>query len=216
MLDERFVILGALAAMAGTGSYVWATLTGRAQPNRVTWGCWSAAPLIAFAAELQEGVGLRSLMTFVVGLGPLLIFIASFVNPQAYWKLGPFDLACGTLSIVALVGWAVTRSGVVAILLAILADLVAGVPTIIKTWRAPETEAPLLFALSIVNAGIALLTVDHWTTANVAFPILIACTGTTLTVIAYSRRGRASTDLRGVVVEIDGRGERRVVGDLDH
>jgi hypothetical protein len=190
MLDERFVILGALAALGGTGNYVWATITGRAQPNRVTWGCRSAAPLIAFAAEIQEGVGLRSLMTFVVGLGPLLIFVASFVNPQAYWKLGPFDIGCGVLSVVALVGWAVTRSGVVAILLAVAADLVAGIPTIVKTWRAPETEAPLVFAVSIVNAGIALLTVDHWTTANVAFPILIACTGTTLTVIALTRRGR--------------------------
>lgn len=190
MLDERFVILGAAAALGGTGHYVWATLVGRAQPNRVTWGCWSAAPLIAFAAEVHEGVGLRSLMTFVVGVGPLFIFAASFVNPQSYWRLGPFDLACGVLSIAALVGWALTRSGVVAILLAILADFVAGVPTIVKTWRAPESEAPLIFVLSIVNAGLALLTVDEWTTANVAFPLLIMATGTTLTAIAFVRRPR--------------------------
>jgi len=188
VLDERFVILGALAALAGTGSYVRATLTGRAQPNLVTWGCWAAAPLIAFAAEVQEGVGLRSLMTFVVGVGPLLIVAAAFLSRHAYWKLGPFDLACGALSVVALVGWAITRSGVVAIMLAIGADLVAGIPTIVKTWRAPETEEPRIFVLSIVNAGIALLTVDEWTTANVAFPLLITATGITLTTIAYTRR----------------------------
>jgi hypothetical protein len=192
VLDERFVILGALAALVGTGSYVWATLTGRAQPNLVTWGCWAAAPLIAFAAEVQEGVGLRSLMTFVVGAGPLLIVTAAFVSRHAYWKLGPFDLACGTLSVIALVGWAVTRSGVVAILLAIVADLVAGIPTIVKTWRAPETEEPRNFALSAVNAVIALLTVDEWTTANVAFPLLITATGITLTTIAYTRGRQAA------------------------
>ena len=187
VLDERFVILGAVAAMVGVGRYVWATVAGEAKPNRVTWACWAFAPLLAFAAELQEGVGLRSVMTFVVGFGPLLILVASFLNHEAYWRLGPFDLACGVLSIVALIGWAVTRSGVVAIVLALLADLVAGVPTFVKAWRHPQTEEPLLFALSIVNAGIALLTIDEWSTAEVAFPAYIAVIGVALTVVVYAR-----------------------------
>lgn len=188
MLDERFVILGAVAATAGTARYVWATLTGRAQPNRVTWGCWALAPLVAFAAELQEGVGLRSLMTFAVGFGPLLIFLASFVNQDAYWRLGAFDVACGVLSIAALAGWALTRSGVVAIVFALVADLLAGIPTVLKTWSAPQTEEPILFALSTVNAGVALLTIDEWTTAQAAFPAYIAVMGVLLTAIAYRRR----------------------------
>lgn len=188
MLDERFVILGALAAIAGTARYVWATLTGRARPNRVTWGCWALAPLVAFAAELQEGVGLRSLMTFAVGFGPLLIFAASFVNPEAYWRLTTFDIGCCILSLAAVAGWALTRSGIVAIVFALIADFLAGIPTLLKTWRAPETEEPILFALSIVNAGIALLTIDHWTVAEASFPLYIAVMGTTLTLIAYRRR----------------------------
>jgi hypothetical protein len=197
VLDERFVILGAIAAMAGTTNYVRATLSGRAQPNRVTWACWALAPLVAFAAEVQEGVGLRSLMTFIVGFGPLLILIASFVNPHAYWRLGPFDLACGVLSFGALIGWAITRSGVVAIVLALGADVLAGIPTLFKIWRAPRTEAPLLFVLSIVNAGIAVLTIDEWTTANVAFPLYILFMGSLFTTIYYSRR-----DAVGAVDEV--------------
>jgi hypothetical protein len=190
VLDERFVIIGAIASMAGVWDYVRATLAGQARPNRVTWACWAAAPLVAFAAELQEGVGLRSLMTFVVGFGPLLILVASFVNPHAYWRLGPLDLACGALSFAALLGWAITRSGVVAIVLALGADVLAGIPTLVKIWRAPRSEAPLLFVLSIVNAGIAVLTIDEWTTANVAFPLYILFMGVLFTTIYYGRRDR--------------------------
>jgi len=43
---------------------------------------------------------------FSGGLFPL--FLASFVNPQSYWKLTSFDLMCGSLSLIALfVGGAV-------------------------------------------------------------------------------------------------------------
>lgn len=191
MLDERFVILGAALSLVGTVLYLRAMAAGEAQPNRVTWGCWALAPLVAFAAELGEGVGLRSLMTFIVGFGPLLILVASFLDRDAYWRLGPFDLACGVLSVVAIVGWLVTQSGVVAIVFALGADLIAGVPTLLKTWRAPETEEPVVFALAGVNGLIALLTVDHWTTANVAFPLYILVIASVLTVVAYRPRAAA-------------------------
>jgi len=188
VLDERFVVLGAAISLVGTSRYVRATLSGRAQPNRVTWACWAVAPLLAFAAEVHEGVGLRSLMTFVIGFSPLLILAASFVNPHAYWRLGPFDVACGVLSLSAVVGWAVTRSGVVAIVFAIGADFIAAVPTVRKTWHHPRTEEPLVFVLGVVNGVITLLTVDHWTTANVAFPAYIVAMGGTLATIVYLRR----------------------------
>lgn len=102
MIDERFVIFGALFNLIGGSSYVIATLEGRARPNRVTWFIWAVAPLIAFIAQLTQGVGLRSLMTFMVGFMPLLVFIASFVNKKSYWKLTNFDLFCGFLSLVGL------------------------------------------------------------------------------------------------------------------
>lgn len=84
MLDERFVYLGFALVFFGGLSYLIDTVRGKNKPNRVTWFFWAVAPLIAFAAEIQKGVGLRSLMTFSAGFSPLLIFIASFVNKKSY------------------------------------------------------------------------------------------------------------------------------------
>lgn len=191
MLDERFVLVGAALSVIGMVQYLRAMAAGAARPNRVTWFCWALAPFVAFVAEVGAGVGLRSAMTFVVGFTPLVIFLASFASRDAYWRLGPADVACGALSVAAIAGWAVTRSGTVAIALAVAADAVAGIPTLRKAWRHPESEEPLVFTLAMVNALIALLTVDRWTTADVAFPLNIVVVAGVLTAVTYGRRGRA-------------------------
>jgi len=173
MLPPNVVLLAAAFNIVGTSTYVIATLRGRTKPNRVTWLLWAVAPLIAFAAELGEGVGLRSITTFMVGFGPLLVFVASLVNRDSYWEISRFDKVCGAISVVALVLWGITRVGNVAISLSIVADLVAGIPTVAKAYRRPETEDHRAFLCAAISAGISLLTIADWRFATVAFPIYI-------------------------------------------
>ena len=99
MINENFVFLGLALSILGGLSYLIDTLKGKTKPNRVTWFFWAAAPLIAFVAEIQQGVGIQSLLTFIVGFNPLLIFIASFVNKKAYWELRKVDYFCGLLAV---------------------------------------------------------------------------------------------------------------------
>jgi hypothetical protein len=173
MLDPRFIILGAIVQLWGVVSYAASTLKGKTRPNRVSWLMWTAAPLIAFAAELSQHVGLQSLMTFVVGFGPALVLAASFLDRKAYWNVTNFDLACGIMSALAVALWLITRVGNVAILLSILADLLASIPTIIKSYQFPHTEHSGPFTAGIVNAGITLLTINTWNFATAAFPLYI-------------------------------------------
>ena len=78
---------------------------------------WALAPMIAFAAEVAQGVGLNAVLTLAVGFGPLMVVVASFLDPKAYARVTPFDAGCGVLSLAALGAWAVTGRGNVAILL---------------------------------------------------------------------------------------------------
>lgn len=173
MINEKFVLIGAILNLLGSTTYAWNTFKGKTKPNRVTWFLWALAPLIAFSAQINEGVGLQSLMTFMVGFGPLMVFIASFLNKKAFWEITKLDIVCGVLSVVALILWAVTGDGNVAILLAIAADLLAGVPTLIKSYKAPETEHPDVFRNGAISAVITLLTIQTWTFANYGFALYI-------------------------------------------
>jgi hypothetical protein len=173
MLDSRFVLLGAAINLLGSSRYVIDTLRGKAKPNRVSWILWALAPLIAFAAEIHQGVGLQSLMTFMVGFGPLMVVIASFVNRKAVWKLTAFDLICGALSLVGLTLWLITRHGNIAILFSIIADTLASIPTVVKSYREPETESHYVFRNGALSAAITILTIKNWTFANYGFPAYI-------------------------------------------
>jgi hypothetical protein len=173
MINQNFVILGAIIAAIGSLSYLIDTIKGRVKPNRVSFLLWSFAPLVAFIAEIQQGVGLQSLLTFVAGFLPLTVFIASFVNKKAEWKLTRFDFSCGALSIVGLIFWYVTKSGNIAIFFSILADGLAALPTIVKSFNYPETESGWPYFMSTIFGIITLLTVKEWNFATVGFPMYI-------------------------------------------
>lgn len=190
MLNENFVILGVVIATLGSIKYLIETLRGTVKPNRVTFFLWALAPLVAFTAEVKQGVGIQSLMTFWVGFSPLIILIASFVNKKAYWKLGPFDFICGGLSLIGLLLWYITQVGNIAIIFAILADGLAALPTIVKAFYYPETEDSwyyLAFAISII---LTLLTIKEWNFAHYGFPIYILIIVLTIFSLAQFKIGK--------------------------
>ncbi len=80
---QYVVLIGAGVGFVGTYAYIRETIRGRTKPNKITWLMWSVAPLIGTAAALSDGVRWAVLPVFMSGFGPLLIFIASFVNSKS-------------------------------------------------------------------------------------------------------------------------------------
>jgi hypothetical protein len=177
MLNERFIYLGVIISFLGGVSYVIDTIKGKTKPNRISWFFWALAPLIAFAAELEKGIGLTSLLTFIVGFNPLLAFLASFVNKNSYWQLKKSDYLYGSLSLLGLVLWKATGEGNLAIFLSILSDGAAAIPTVVKSFHYPETESGIPFLMSAIASVITLLTINDWSFAHWGFPtyILLIC-----------------------------------------
>jgi hypothetical protein len=173
MLNQNFVIVGTVIGSTGAFAYLWETIKGRVRPNRVSFFLWSIAPMIAFAAQIKQGVGLESLMTFSTGFLPLVTFIASFTNKNAEWKITRFDLACGFLSVVGLILWLITKVGNVAILFSIVADGLAALPTLIKAYKHPETEIAWPWLATCIGVVLTLLTIKEWTFTNSGFIVYI-------------------------------------------
>jgi len=177
MLNPHVIFLALACNLIGGTGYIIATVQGKTKPNRVTWLLWALAPLIAFSAQLSQGVGLSALMTLMVGVGPLAVFISSFVNKNSYWKISRLDIACGLFSLLALILWGVTRTGNIVIVFSIASDALAAIPTLVKAWHRPETENYKAFLGGIASASITLLTISDWKFATYGFPfyILLVC-----------------------------------------
>jgi len=193
MIDPNFVIVGAVIGFFGGISYLIDTLKGKTKPNKVTWFLWSLAPLIAFAAELNKGVGIQSLMTFMVGFSPLLIFLASFVNKKSYWKLSRLDYSMGLLSLTGVVLWIALGEGNYAIFFGVLADFLAAVPTIVKSFNFPETENYWIFLAYMISSGLTIFTIDIWNFAHYGFPVYIFAVTTVLFTLIKFKLGKYIT-----------------------
>ena len=189
MIDPQFVYLAAAISFIGIFIYAISTLKGKTKPNRVTWVLWTVIPLITFFAQLSEGVGAAAIFSLAYALGPLCVVIASFLNKHAYWHLNTFDYLCGVISLLALLLWAVTGNALLAIVFSILADFVAGLPTLRKSFREPATENSSAYIAGILSAGLTLFTLQSFapTHSLFAFYILGNSLLLYLTIIVFSR-----------------------------
>ncbi len=195
MIPENFIYVGVVISFLSGLTYLKDTLRGRVKPNKVTWLLWTIIPFIAVAAQIKEGVGLPVLMTFMIGFNPLLIFIASFFNKKAAWKIGKFDIACGGLSILGVLLWIITKDANLAILLSIIADGLAALPTIRKSFYYPETESAKVFLGGIISGGITILALKNYDLAHLGFPLYTFVINTILVSLIKFKLGRRLNSL---------------------
>lgn len=183
------VILSVLVSISGSFAYIRDTLKGKTKPNRVSWFMWALAPLIGTSAALSSGADVwATVRIFLSGFLPLIVFIASFVNPKSYWKLTPFDLACGVCAILAFAVWGFADSPRLAILLAAIADGLASLPTIRKAWNNPETETGITYVAGLLAVILILPSIPVWNIENSAFQIYLLIANTLLLLSVYRKR----------------------------
>ena len=187
MISENFIYLAAAIAVLGSVSYFLDTLKGKTKPNRVTWLLWAIAPMIVFFSQLDVGVGMESIFTLAITLSPLMIFLASFWDKKAYWKLTKFDYICGILAAIGIILWQITDNALYGLLFSLLADLFAAVPTVRKSFTHPHTENYHTFIAGSISALITLLTLNSWDLFSAAFPIYIFGINTLIAFLILSR-----------------------------
>lgn len=206
---QYLVFVGVSAQLVGIISYIKGTLRGNTKPNKVTWLLWSISPIIATFAAISNGVGWAVLPVFMAGFGPLLVFVASFVNKKSYWKLGKFDYFCGFFSLLALVLWWITKEPVVAIVFAITSDGFAAIPTMVKAWKYPETESAGPFLAGMFSASTSFVAIKTWNFSSLAFPTYLIVVCALLIISIYHRKifrkfSRHNESQASIDVVIDG------------
>jgi len=183
------VLVSVAISIYGSSAYIRDTIKGKSKPNRVSFFLWALAPLIGTGAALSADADIwATVRIFTSGFMPLLILLASFLNPQSFWKLTTFDVLCGVFSVVALIVWGVADSPHMAILFAAIADGFACIPTLVKGWKYPETETGITYIMSFIGALIVIPAIPVWNIENAAFQIYLLTANTALMFVIYRKR----------------------------
>ena len=104
---------------------------------------------------------------------PLVVIILACVKKNVYWKLTILDYVCFVLSLLAIVTWIFLKEGTWATVFAILADLIAFIPTYIKSWKAPETETLGPYFSGMFNPFLSVATLNAFSFVTAGFAVYL-------------------------------------------
>jgi uncharacterized membrane protein AbrB (regulator of aidB expression) len=188
MLPEYCAIIGAIIGSLGGIYYLYETIGGKTQPNRITWLLWGMFPMVIFVAQKAQGIKDISWVSFAAGFTPLLIVAASFFNKKAYWKSVPRDYYLMAAAIIGIILWDITENPNLAILFSLLADALAALPTLIKSYQHPHSESWIAYAISTFGFGISLLSVQTYNFENTIFVTYVFLLNAFLAMLASRSR----------------------------
>jgi hypothetical protein len=91
------------------------------------------------------------------------------------------------MGVVAVISYVLTGSGLLAVMLGVLADLIAFIPTFVKTWKKPESEDPNFFAIEVVASICAIIAIDELRVDTI-FPIYFVLSGGFVLLLIYRKK----------------------------
>jgi len=188
MLPEKIIFISTAISLLCTFWYIRSVFRGGTRPNMVSWFIWSLAPFIAVFLGYKAGGGISLLAPFMSGFSPFLIFVFCLFKKDSFWKITLLDFFCGVLSLFALVCYILTHSLWISVFFAIASDLLAYIPTYIKTWKYPETENTFAYWGGILNNAVALLIIKDWSFAIYAFSFYIVLANSFEILLVYRKK----------------------------
>jgi hypothetical protein len=149
---------------------------------------WFIAPITAALIQFTQGGGISALPVFMAGFIPLLVLISSYWNKNSYWELHVLDYACLVLSFAALASWLFFQQGMWGTVFAILADLIAFIPTFIKSWKRPDTETLSSYYSGSFNSFLSLATLPRISFLTAGFAVYLLLGNMTEVILVLFRR----------------------------
>ncbi len=213
ILSPDFIYFGVALSMVGYLIYVRDVRRGRADPDLVSWGLWTAIPLLAFATQLVDGVGVVALTTFAAGVGPGLVLVAAVRSPRPPYRLHVIDYLCGAIAVVGVIIWITTGDPTLGLWAFLVGQLAAGTPTLFKVWFEPDSESKTTYVMDIVTSALAFLCVARFSVATAGFAIVetsVAVAALTMSITKIGHR------VHGILDTPAHSGHEDVLAELPH
>ena len=172
MIRAALSVLSGVTVMTAYAPYAVDIIREKAVPARSTRIMFAVLLLVALLQQRQLGSGLTLAVTIGELLGSFLILGLSL--KRGVDGLSRLDLACYGLLAVSLVIWLTTQNAFLALHMTVLTDVVAFMPTLVKTWHKPATETPLFFTIGLVAPLLSIVAGGEYGYAIILFPLYLA------------------------------------------
>lgn len=183
---EIFGYISGLLFMFSAVPYVRSILKGNTKPQRITWLIWTILVFIAFFSQLAKGATWSLLLTAGDAITIVIVFIFSFkYGVGGFRKIDILSLIGAGVSLLL---WYLTNEPAIALFLIILIDIIGSNLTIIKTWKNPETENWVGWAMCGVGGVFGILSVGSFNFVLLSYPIYIFLINSLMAIIVIFRK----------------------------
>ena len=185
--------VGVVLSFAATGIYIVSIVRGKTKPHLFTYLVWSIVTIIAFFGSLVSGGGYGAWLTGLSGFFTVVVMVLCFRYGTKDIK--PIDTFFLIAALISIVPWLIFKDPLWSVVLATAIDVCGYLPTIRKTWKAPQSEVAAGWALGTVRSAISLVTLGAFNITTVIFPLEILIMNSIVVYVIFWRR-RVKTSQR--------------------
>jgi hypothetical protein len=180
-------VLSGLIVLFSISTYAKDILHGTSRPNTVSNVIWSLIVAISISAQINSGASWSILLVIGDLISVLFVTGLCFAG-YGYKKFTWVEYVCAALGIAAIILWQATSNPLWAVCFAASADFIAGVPTLVKTYRDPWSELPFAWALVAFASVLGIISTVIWDLANLLLPMSILLINGSVAALAFFGR----------------------------
>lgn len=180
-------IVAGLITFASIIPYTKDILHGTTRPNVVSYILWAILLSIGMLGQWSSGAS-WSIVFLIGNLLSMLVVITFCLAGYGYKGYGKIEWVCVVLAIVAIISWQITDEPLFAIFFAFSADVLATIPTVVKTYHDPKSELPLGWLMVACGALLGIISSTKFDFANLLFPAWALIVNSTVAILALRDR----------------------------
>jgi len=174
-IHQALGIISGLIAFFALVPYFISVIKNKSRPHPISWAMWALMGVISLGTYWGTGARDTIYIAFVNFLNPLIVTFLSI----KYWDwkkhFSRLEYTCFVLSIVSVVIWLCFQNPTAALTFNLIADLIAAIPTLIKTYKNPSSEDTKTWLLFVIANFLSLVAIQQWTYGIALLPAYLFC-----------------------------------------
>ena len=184
-------IIGIIAGIISIIAYLLYNLSilrHQTKPNKATWIILTLVGLLILISYYLEGARETIWVPIAYVVGPLIIAVLAIKWGEKGWSR--LDKICLAGSGISILFWFFTNSALLTLLINILIDFLALLPTIKKSYNRPETEDRVAWLLETIASVINILAIKTWIFSIYIYPIYLIVVNGVISFLLLSKIGK--------------------------
>jgi hypothetical protein len=171
MTKEIIGLIAVLLSFIAYAPYFRDILAKKVTPHPYSWFVWGLTSVFIFALQITHGGGAGAYTTASVAIISFVVCLLAFKNGGRK-DITRTDNIMLVLSLISVGLWLLADQPMLSMILLILADMFGFIPSVRKTWRKPNSETILMWAINGFRHGLSIFALQQYTVITLLNPLV--------------------------------------------